>query len=92
MYCIAIELFSKGIYDEVEEFMNERNLKRLGYVGLVLQIIASAIMMGIVAIGLIFDIYSIIPDFVMDLFWVGLIINLISVFLRGSLKRHKNVR
>lgn len=80
------------LYMSNSEFMNERSLRRLGYVGLVLQIIASAIMMGIVAVGVIFDIYSIIPDFVMDLFWVGLIINLISVFLRGSLKRRKNVR
>jgi hypothetical protein len=72
--------------------MNERNLKRLGYMGVALQITVSVIMMGIVAVGVIFDIYSIIPDFLMNLFWAGLIISLISVFLRGSLKRRKNVR
>lgn len=66
--------------------MNENKLKRLGYVGLGLDVIACIFLVVLFISNKIFD-YSInTPDFVIILLWIGFAICMISVFLRKGLK------
>ena len=69
--------------------MNERNLKRLSYVGLGLQIIAGIILVGIVVTNNIFENHNIVPDFVVTLFYIGLATCLIASLLIRRLKNMK---
>lgn len=67
--------------------MNEKNLKRICYIGLGIEIIAIIMIIGIVATNNIFAIHNIIPDFVMTIFWIGLFICIIISIIRIGLKK-----
>ena len=70
--------------------MNENNLKRIGYSGLGLVLVALIVLSGIFATNEIFDTYNKIPDFVMTLFEIGLAICFITSLLRAGIRREKN--
>ena len=67
--------------------MNENNLKRIGYSGLGLVLVALIVLSGIFVTNEIFDTYSVIPDFVMTLFGIGLAICCITSLLRAGIRR-----
>ena len=70
--------------------MNENNLKRIGYSGLGLALVALVVLFGIFVTNNIFGANNKIPDFVMTLFEIGLAICCITSLLRVGIRREKN--
>ena len=67
--------------------MNENNLKRIGYSGFGLVLVALIVLFGIFATNEIFDTYNKVPDFVMTLFEIGLAICCITSLVRAGIRR-----
>ena len=67
--------------------MNEQNLKRICYAGLGIEIIAIITIIGIVVTNNIFSTHNIIPDFVMIIFWIGILICTMTSIIRIRLKK-----
>lgn len=75
-------------YRKIEEkFTNEKNIKRICYIGLGIEIIVIITIIGIFATKNIFATYNIIPNFVMTIFWIRMFICIITSIIRIGLKK-----